>query len=1015
MVRLSFTALIWVGLAVYLPAADRVDFSRDVRPILSDRCYTCHGPDEATRKVGLRLDTEEGVRKARGTHTPIVPGDPAASEVIKRVAPERAAMRMPPPYSDRKPLTEKEIATLRAWVEQGAKWQSHWSFVAPVRPALPAIRNSSWADQTKTRNPIDRFVLARLERDNLAPSPTTGPARLLRRVTFDLTGLPPTLAELDAFLADPSPDAYEKAVDRLLASPRYGERMAVDWLDAARYADTHGYQVDPEKEMWPWRDWVIGAFNRNLPYDRFTIEQIAGDLLPNATLEQKIATGFQRNHRINSETGSIAEEFQAENLVDRVSTFGAVWLGLTVGCARCHDHKYDPLTTREFYSLYAFFNNVDEAGNGGPRDGRGNHKPYLRLPAPELEAQAAAKEKEIATARAALAEVETRLAPGLADWERGALTHQPKWEVLIPTKLQADGGVTLAQQPDGSILAAGAMPASSLYEITATTKLANITAFRLELIPDSALPGGGSGRGAEGKAVVTLFEVKAGARKVDMGRITADFKSEESELDLVLRPADQLKRGWGVNPQTTKPHFAVIEPTRLTPGAEFTFRIGNEYEGALVGRFRLSVTNDEFPEVMPEEIAKTLRAGAGARTPKDHAGLRRYFLTHPYERRRANQQVAKLDAEKRAIENKIPTTMVMQEMEKPRDTFLLMRGQYDKPGDIVTPAVPAFLPPLPSGAPANRLSLARWLVDPANPLTARVAVNRYWQSYFGTGLVKTADDFGAQGEAPSHPELLDWLATEFVRTGWDVKAMQRLIVTSNTYRQASQTSAALREHDPENRLLARGPRTRLSAEMIRDQALAVAGLLNLKMGGAAVKIYQPDGLWEQLSAFQGRKLFERATGPDLWRRSVYAYWKRTVPPPSLTIFDAPTREFCVVRRQASSTPLQALALLNDEMYIEASRKLAERMMKEGGATPSERLAWAFRLATSRPAGASEIAILEGGLSLRLAQYRADHVAAQKLLSAGESPRDPQLDAVELAAYTTAASVILNLDEVITRQ
>ncbi len=509
--------------------------------------------------------------------------------------------------------------------------------------------------------------------------------------------------------------------------------------------------------------------------------------------------------------------------------------------------------------------------------------------------------------------------------------------------------------------------------------------------------------------------MKAAGRKVDLARITADFRSEESELDLVIRPADQLKRGWGVNPRTNEPHYAVIEPARMIAGEEFTIRIGSEYEGAPVGRFRISVTSDEFPEVMPEPVAKILRSGAGGRSDKDRDEIRKYFLAHPYELRRANEQVAKLVAEKRTIENKIPTTMVMQEMAQPRDTFLLMRGQYDKPGDQVTPTVPAFLPPLPAGAPANRLTLARWLVDPANPLTARVAVNRYWQAYFGTGLVKTSEDFGSQGEAPSHPELLDWLATEFVRTGWDVKAMQRLIVTSATYRQASQASAALRERDPENRLLARGPRTRLTAEMIRDQALSVSGLLNDKMGGPAVKIYQPEGLWEQLSAYQGRKLFERSKGADLWRRSVYTYWKRTVPPPSLTIFDAPTREFCVVRRQASSTPLQALALLNDEMYMETSRKLAERMMHEGGATPTERLSWAFRLATSRPAAAGELAILERGFSSRLAEYRADRPAAEKLLTAGESPRDKHLDVVELAAYTTAASVILNLDEVITRQ
>jgi len=1000
-------------LALPLAAAPAVYFARDVRPILSDRCFVCHGPDETTRKAGLRLDTEDGAKKARGPHTPVIPGDLAGSEILKRVAPANAAMRMPPPYSGRKPLSEQEVAILRAWIEQGAKWEGHWSFTAPTRPAEPPVRDQAWV-----RNPIDRFILARLEREGLRPSPEADRARLLRRVSFDLTGIPPTLAELDSFLADNSPDAYEKAVDRLLASPRFGERMAVDWLDAARYADTHGYQVDPAKEMWPWRDWVIDAFNRNMPYDRFTIEQLAGDLLPNATLAQKIATGFQRNNRINSETGSIAEEFQAENLVDRASTLGTVWLGLTVGCARCHDHKYDPISTREFYSLYAFFNSVDEAGNGGPSDGRGNFKPYLRLPAPELEAQLAAKNAELKTARAKLDAIDKRLEAGQAAWEQSAVTYQPKWEVLTPGNLKAGRGVTLKTLPDGSVLAGGAMPPSSFYELTGKTAMRNITAFRIEMLPDASLPGGGSGRGAGGKGVVTLFEARMGSRKVDLSRITADFKSEESELDLVVRPVDQLKRGWGVNPQMNQRHYAVIETARMQGSGEemtLSFRIGNEYEGAPVGRFRISVTNSEYPEVIPAEMAAILRTAAGDRTAKDAAALTKYFVTHPVERRLASQEVARLDAERRTIENKIPSTMVMAEMATPRDTFVLVRGAYDKPGEKVTPAVPAFLPPMPKDAPDNRLGLARWLVDPANPLTARVAVNRYWQMYFGTGLVKTSEDFGSQGEAPSHPELLDWLATEFTRSGWDVKAMQRLIVTSAAYRQASNATAALRERDPENRLIARGPRVRLPAEMIRDQALLVSGLLSTKMGGPSVKPYQPEGLWEQLSAFQGKKLFERSTGEDLWRRSVYSYWKRTVPPPSMTIFDAPTRESCVVRRQMSSTPLQALALLNDEMYMEAARKFAERIIKEGGGSASQRLAWALRAATSRPATEAEVRILEEGLNRRLTQYRADGASAEKLLAAGEAPRDRSIDAAELAAYTTAASVILNLDEVITRQ
>jgi hypothetical protein len=999
-------------LALQLSAAPPVDFSRDVRPILSDRCFACHGPDEANRQMGLRFDIEDGPKKARGDRPPVVvPGDVSASEILKRVAPADPAMRMPPPYSDRKPLSEQEVATLRAWIEQGAKWRSHWSFNVPVRPAEPAVQNRGWV-----RNPIDGFILARLEKESLKPSPEANRDQLLRRVSFDLTGLPPTLAELNAFLADTSPDAYEKAVDRLLASPRYGERMAVDWLDAARYADTHGYQTDPAKEMWPWRDWVINAFNTNMPYDRFTVEQLAGDLLPNATLDQQIATGFQRNPRINSETGAIAEEFEAETLVDRASTVGTVWMGLTVGCARCHDHKYDPITQREFYSLAAYFNNVDEVGNGGTSDGRGNYKPFLKLPSPELEAVVAAKDAQIKTERENLIALDQRLAAGQATWENTALTYQPKWEVLTPGNLKADNGVTLKALADGSVLAGGAMPASSIFELTAETKLRNITAFRLEMIPDAGLPDGGSGRGAGGKGVVTLFEVRAGGKKVDLSRITADFKSEESELNLVLRPAEQLKRGWGVNPEMNRLHYAVIETSRMfTPDATMTFRIGSEYEGALVGRFRISVTDSEFPEVVPDEIRTILGKHPAELSEKDAKTLRQYFLTHPIEHRKASESIAALDAERRTAENKIPSTMVMSEMAEPRDMFIMQRGAYDKPGDKVTPGTPGFLPPMPSDAPRNRLGLARWLVDPANPLTARVAVNRYWQMYFGTGLVKTSDNFGSQGEAPSHPELLDWLATEFMRTGWDVKAMQRLIVTSAAYRQASAATPAMRERDPENRLIARGTRMRLPAEMIRDQALSVSGLLSTKVGGPSVKPYQPDGLWEQLSAFQGRKLFERSTGEDLWRRSVYSYWKRTVPPPSMTIFDAPTRESCVVGRQISSTPMQALELLNDEMYIETSRKLAERMMKEGGASPAERLAWALRLATSRPPSAQEVKILEQGMNRRLAQYRADPASAEKLLAAGESPRDKSIDTAELAAYATAASVILNLDEVITHQ
>ncbi|MEO7651388.1 MAG: DUF1549 domain-containing protein, partial [Bryobacteraceae bacterium] len=515
--------ILFVCAAVSASAAGKVDFARDIRPILSDRCFSCHGPDPSNRMVNLRLDTEEGARKARGKHTPIVPGDPAASEVYRRITAVNDARRMPPAASVHKRLNEREVALVRAWIEQGALWQSHWAFNAPRRAPLPPVRDSRWV-----RNPIDSFVLARMEKENLKPSPEADRARLIRRVTLDITGLPPTPAEVQAFVAGQSEGAYEKLVDRLLASPRYGERMAVDWLDAARYADTHGFQVDPQKEMWAWRDWVIGAFNRNEPFDQFTIDQIAGDMLPGATLAQRIATGFQRNHRINTEAGSIAEEFHAENLVDRVSTMGAVWLGLTVGCARCHDHKYDPLTMREFYSLTAFFNNVEEVGTGGTRDGRGNAAPQLRLPAPELEPLLAAKEAELRKARERLREVEKTLEPGMAQWEQSARDIQPKWEPLSLVSVASEGGVTLTAQPDGSILASGKHPARDIVTLAADTKLTNITGFRFELIPDASFPGGGSGRGENGKGVLTNFDVKmtpldksGKSSKVEFARVSA--------------------------------------------------------------------------------------------------------------------------------------------------------------------------------------------------------------------------------------------------------------------------------------------------------------------------------------------------------------------------------------------------------------------------------------------------------------------------------------------------------------
>jgi mono/diheme cytochrome c family protein len=778
-------------------AASAVDYNRDVRPILSANCFKCHGPDEDDREADLRLDVRAAALAPAGSGAPaIVPGKPEQSGLVKRVFSDKRGTMMPPPESG-KTLTDAQKAALRAWIAQGAPYQSHWAYHAPRRQAVPAVKTPD-----RVHGPLDAFILARLEREGLEPAPEADRATLIRRVTLDLTGLPPTPAEVDAFLADARPDAYERLVDRLLASPRYGERMALDWLDAARFADTHGYHIDSGRDMTRWREWVIDAFNRDLPFDRFTVEQIAGDLLPAPTLEQKVASGFNRNHMITFEGGAIPEEYHAAYVVDRVNTTGTVWLGLTIACAQCHDHKYDPLTQKDFYRFYAFFNNVPENGLDGSK---GNAAPMIAA-------------------------------------------------------------------------------------------------------PDAA----------QRRALARLADARRDAEEF------ADFQS-----------------------RTTGPTFAALDRLDAARKAEGDFQ-------------------------------KT-----------------------------------------------IPTAMVMSEMGRPRDTFLLIRGAYDKKGEAVAAGVPSFLPPLPAGSKADRLGLARWLVDPSNPLVGRVVVNRLWQAFFGVGLVRTAEDFGATGEPPSHPELLDALAVEFAApdapgaTAWDVKRLVRGFVTSATYRRRSSASAALIARDPENRLLARGPRYRLPAEVVRDQALALAGLLNGEIGGKSVSPYQPPGLWEELMSREDGKnwsaqTYSQSHGKDLYRRTMYTFWKRTSPPPSLATFDAPDRETCTVRRARTNTPLQALVLLNDPTYVEAARKLAERVLHDGAVTDADRVACAFRLAAARPPRPAESAVLLDVLRSDRDRFRADPAAARRLLAVGESPRDDRLDAAEHAAWTTVASVILNLDEVLNK-
>jgi hypothetical protein len=832
-------------------ASPSVDFDRQVRPILSNHCFQCHGPDANERQAELRLDIrDEAIRPAESGKPAIVPGKASDSTLVRRVMSKDRRFVMPPPKAN-KPLSEEQKAILSRWIEQGASYQAHWSFTTPRRPPLPLPR-----DAARARNAIDRFIVARLEAEGMHLAPEADRATLIRRVTLDLTGLPPTLAEVDAFLADAGPDAYDRLVDRLLASKHHGERMALDWLDAARFADTHGYHIDSGRDMTPWRDWVIDAFNRNMPFGQFTVEQLAGDLLPNPSLAQRVASGFNRNHMINFEGGAIPEEYLAAYVIDRVNTTGTVWLGLTIGCCQCHDHKFDPISQKEYYQFYAFFNNIRENGLDGRK---GNATPKLEMPTTRQLRERTRLGRELAEAEQALAIPRPEIDALQASWETKAL------------EASSSGG-------------------------------------------------------------------QAGARE--------SSPAPANILAILKTPYD--KRG---------------EAAR--------------------GRLRTYYRSSVSPELRPQ-----------------------------YE------QLDRLRASYEANERAIPSSMVMEELPDARETFILLRGQYDKPGERVKRGVPASLPPLPSDAPANRLGLARWLVDPGHPLTARVTVNRFWQMFFGTGLVKTAEDFGSQGERPSHPELLDWLAVEF-REGWDVRALVRSIVTSATYRQSSVVTPELLAKDPENRLLSRGPRLRLQAEFVRDQALAIGGLLDRRIGGASVSPYQPAGLWEELaSRLDGKnwtaQVYEQSHGRDLYRRTMYTFWKRTSPPPTLSAFDAPDRETCTVRRARTNTPLQALILMNDPTYVEASRRFAERIMTQSGPSVDDRIAFAFRLATVRRPTSDEGLVLRELFEAQLATYRSDVEAARKLLGVGESPRDETLDPAELAAWSMVANAILSLDETVTK-
>jgi hypothetical protein len=1029
-----------------------INFNRDIRPILSNNCFACHGPDEKQRETKFHFDTKEGAFLEEGV---IVPGQAAKSLLMQRVLHPDPEERMPPAKSGHS-LTAAQIDLLRKWIDEGAAWDTHWAYTAPSRPAPPTVRDAEWP-----RNDIDRFILARLEREKLEPSEEADKTTLLRRVTYDLTGLPPTPAEVDAFLADRAPDAYERRVDALLASPRYGERMAMPWLDAARYADTHGYHIDSHRVMWPWRDWVIGAFNDNLPFDKFVVEQLAGDLLPNPTRAQRVASGFNRNHMINFEGGAIADEYQVEYVVDRVEATSSAFMGMTMGCARCHAHKFDPISHKEFYQFFAFFNTVPELGLDGRR---GNAAPTLPLTTPEQEAQLDDIERAIEAHEIALND--KNLTPVQREWE-ASVAASPRDLLLegLTAHYELDGsfadisgryrhGRMVSGDPTfelGQIGRAATFDGDTEVSFGKVAEFDRGEPFSLAVwmrgrggLPISVfqkIAGPTARRGFEWRLDdIALFDIQRWA-----ARLTITVASDAPANAIQIRSRERLKMGeWhhvvftydgsgkaaglrlyvnGARADVDIVRDALTGPIRtdapLTVGSR---TLGDPFVGQVddLRLYSRALAPPEIERLAIHYAANAVVSGVtGKRSRDEAAAVRDYYLTHaaPLELRAKYAELKKLRIEREALLKAIPTAMVMGEQKTPRETFVLARGDYRNQTEKVQPGVPAILPPLPKDAPLNRLTLAKWLVDPGHPLTSRVAVNRFWQAYFSIGIVKTQEDFGVQGEAPVHPELLDWLATEFVRTGWDVRALQRLIVTSATYRQSSKVTPALLDRDPENRLLARGPRGRLPAEMIRDTALAASGLLNGEIGGPSVLPYQPKGLWEEMAFGDGfsAQTYEQSRGKDLYRRGMYTFWKRTVPPASLATFDAPDREKCTARRALTNTPLQALALLNDPTYVEAARALAERTLREGGADDGRRIAYAFKLATARTPTGKEVGILRRLLNEQRATYQRDAGAAAKLLAVGESPRDRGLDPAQVAAWTTVASTILNLDETITKQ
>ena len=1229
-----------------------LNYNLDIRPILADNCFACHGPDAKTRQANLRFDTKAGAFSEPSGYPVIVPGKPEESELHLRIASEDDSYRMPPAGFN-KTLTPEQIEAVTQWIREGAKWEEHWAFTTPVRSTPPTVKNGDWV-----RNPIDAFILSRLEKEGLTPASEADKRTLIRRLSFDLTGLPPTREEVHQFLTDDSPDAYEKLIDAFMAKPEYGEHLGRFWLDVARYGDTHGLHLDNYREMWPYRDWVINAFNKNMPFDQFTTEQLAGDLLPEPTVDQRVATGFNRCHVTTSEGGSIDAEYYVRYAIDRANTTSTVWMGLTVGCAQCHDHKYDPITQKEFYQLYAYFNNITENAMDGNRK---DSPPVVKLPTPEQEAELAAFDEQIteldAQTKAPIPELDaTQIA-----WEN----RMPRWTTLKPTSLYSKGGATLEVLEDNSILASGTNPEQETYEVIVDLPAGKWSAVRLEGIKDKSLPKGGIGRSSNGNVVLTDFAVfiappaepvvaessdgdadpepqtesetgiavsrqpsavskeGVGSSKTsslaDSRKPKAESHSNETETAEVDDPwtpvqivqawadheqvmgenslggvianaiDDKPETGWALDRRNENRQaiFLVAAPFGME-GGRLKIRLKHEFDlrQKQLGRFRLALTDattvypigskiglgnwhaagpftaehgnlafyqvyepetkpvntgntfevngktvkweqqthwvdeqvhndivgensatylfrnissvtqqkallhigsndalkvwmngtellaknvqrdaaadqeqvqvelkpgnntlllkivnysgpsgfyfrmESAPPMLPANVVDIAGTPRGEREAAQKNQIRDYYRANITLDKNVNENAHRAFADlkdvfadlaatrqkRNTLDGSLTTTLVMQERTEPRGAYILARGEYQHPGEQVYPETPAVLPAMLEDATPDRLGFAKWLLSPEHPLTARVAINRFWQDIFGAGIVVTAEDFGTQGTPPVHPELLDWLATEFIASGWDIQAMLKLMLTSATYRQSAKVTPEKLERDADNALLSRAPRYRLDAETVRDNALALSGLLYTKVGGPSVKPPQPDGLWKAVG-FTGSNTdtFVKDTGADkIYRRSLYTFWKRTAPPPQMNILDAPSREACTIRRERTNTPMQALMLMNDPQFFEAARAFAERAIKEGGETTETRLAYLFEAATARLPKPKEAALLLETFQAHHQELAANPEAAKELITVGESTPDETLDAVEVATWTMIANLILNLDEVLNK-